>query len=56
MALQTTNKHPEVPAADLFPGAAIDVDDNEKVDPKEVKARVKTQNNNPRDTDGPALK
>lgn len=34
-----------------FPGVAIDCADDEKVDPRLIKERTKTLNNNPRDTD-----
>lgn len=37
--------------AKKYPGVAIDVADNEKVDSKLVKERVKVENNNPRNND-----
>ena len=37
----------QVKAADRYPGASIDIADNEKVDSKLVRDRVKTENNNP---------
>lgn len=36
-----------------FPGAAIDVPDDEKATEKRVKEDVKNLNNNPRNVDGP---
>lgn len=38
-------------AAELYPGAAVDKADKEKVDEQLVKERVKTENNNPRSHD-----
>lgn len=38
-------------AADFYPGANIDIADDEKVTAQAVKNRVKTQNNNPRSHD-----
>ena len=40
-------------AADEMPGVAVNIADDEAVDPALVKERTKTINNNPRDTDGP---
>lgn len=36
-----------------YPGMAVDVADKEKVDPKMVKQRTKTLNDNPRDNQQP---
>lgn len=36
-----------------YPGMAVDVADKEKIDPKMVKQRTKTLNDNPRDNQQP---
>lgn len=48
-----TNKKTDksIKGADLYPGVAIDVADDEKTTPQEVKAETCELNNNPRTTD-----
>lgn len=41
----------DIEAVDQYPGAAIDQSDGEFTDPKLVKERTKTLNNNPRNHD-----
>ena len=41
----------EVKSAQNYPGAAIDIADDEKVNDRLVKERVKVENNNPRNND-----
>lgn len=50
MSNKTTTRAQE---ADLYPGVAPNIADDEKVDPAMVKQDVKELNNNPRSTDGP---
>lgn len=49
------NKKPttaqEKTSTEIYPGAAVDINDDEKVDGKLVKERTRTLNNNPRNTD-----